>query len=829
MSNIVWLVLSWLIIAIGCYYVVFVLGRQSNTTTTVEEDDERKKKEIQKNLQTPNGNSHIGSSGGSSNNGIKNYVGVGGTDATQLINAIISWIHNYSGIRFATLQNELITAFDDASKRLLHDEKFDLRFEKNELEAGQFEAPEISNFVLTDGPPNQLAAHAQVVMKRATLKLLVSKQKNDRYLVNSYEALLSNIHAEVDIRLAQIADHPHLVICFCEAPKSEIILYDTQLGRISGPEANQIHDLVNKSIGASIVNLKLNSLLDPEGGLNYQTDATVNDAVKRLYRSTENAARQSVKNTPAAKLLRVNVVRAYDLKIHDQKETPFVVVEMDEPLQRHITSLGQTSSPNWDETFEFDLSKGSDEILFEVYNPAKQHSTSEENTFLGLAIVGVNELSQTHNPVQYLKLQSRPYQNDVVHGTLLVQFDFSSDPRAAQIGSNSSHIQFNQPDGSHLSQTVTESVRPLTGALGNLHDNYNFEPITTKTTTITVKGVQKTEQPNNGISSKLDAFTGYDIHDDSYANAHLEGIGAIVGNSNMVTTTVTEMNQQRRQHSEDPPSQQTIITRNSTSQGPGSPGHRVNHLGQSYSVEPASPQRFMDATNSPNYNQKSQHFNFDQTEQAYTTRPLANRRSDSEKRKRNRSFFGDLKDRLSRKRASYTRSKSADPAGAQTFHEASESCPPSRDQSREPYNGEFDDHARFAGDDSKCTLVLELQRSGEPKYFLIPPSIAREPAATGILKKGKKLHLCKDHTFVAVKSTGGIVCNACNGKIASGFNKQAYQCRACRLVCHKSCHTHIQTNCHQNNSLKLSLAKDVDWAHYLSHSRIGEYISAENL
>ena len=67
-----------------------------------------------------------------------------------------------------------------------------------------------------------------------------------------------------------------------------------------------------------------------------------------------------------------------------------------------------------------DLSQGSDEILFEIYNPATGGG-SADNTFVGLAIVGINELVKTNNPTQYLKLQSRPYHNDNVNGTLLVQ------------------------------------------------------------------------------------------------------------------------------------------------------------------------------------------------------------------------------------------------------------------------------------------------------------------------------------------------------------------------------------------------------------------------
>lgn len=68
-----------------------------------------------------------------------------------------------------------------------------------------------------------------------------------------------------------------------------------------------------------------------------------------------------------------------------------------------------------------DLSSGSDEILFEIYNPSFGGGSNAENTFLGLAIVGINELVKTNNPTQYLKLQGRPYHNDNVNGTLMVE------------------------------------------------------------------------------------------------------------------------------------------------------------------------------------------------------------------------------------------------------------------------------------------------------------------------------------------------------------------------------------------------------------------------
>jgi hypothetical protein len=335
----------------------------------------------------------------------------------------------------------------------------------------------------------------------------------------------------------------------------------------------------------------------------------------------------------------------------------------------------------------------------------------------------------------------------------------------------------------------------------------HLEAIPTKTTTVTVKGVQRTDDGPH--ASLYDSFMNYDPHD--------------------------SIEPERRQPSEEH-SQSTIINRQTSVRTNQSSQQQFQQLQQQLNQQqqqqlhhqPGTPLSKEPPLNTPD--SKSQTFTYDHNElPPYMNRPLANSRSGSEKRKRERSFFGDLKDRLNKKRRSYGRSKSADPATSQNLIET-ESYPPSRDQSQGPYYGkEYDDHARYAGDDSKCTLVLELQRSGETKYILIPPTIAREPAAASILKKGKKLHLCQNHTFVAVKSSCGISCNACNQKIASGFNKQAYQCRACRMVCHKACHTLIQAPCINKNPMQLASAKDIDWAHYLRHSQLGEYISAENL
>lgn len=49
------------------------------------------------------------------------------------------------------------------------------------------------------------SGRAHIFIKRATLKLLTSKRKNDKFIVNNYEALLTNINANVSFLIKKIS------------------------------------------------------------------------------------------------------------------------------------------------------------------------------------------------------------------------------------------------------------------------------------------------------------------------------------------------------------------------------------------------------------------------------------------------------------------------------------------------------------------------------------------------------------------------------------------------------------------------------------------------
>ncbi|KAJ1354717.1 hypothetical protein KIN20_011726 [Parelaphostrongylus tenuis] len=215
------------------------------------------------------------------------------------------------------------------------------------------------------------------------------------------------------------------------------------------------------------------------------------------------------------------------------------------------------------------------------------------------------------------------------------------------------------------------------------------------------------------------------------------------------------------------------------------------------------------------------------------------KKTEQEREKRERSFFGELRDRISGRRRSQTkRSKSVDVHEADI--EEAVSLPPSRDASRTRVSGkgpryhESQSVGGKSGESSSSlykhsTLVLELEHDKEQKYFLIPPSMIAEPATIKLMRQGRKLHIYNEHTFVAVKIRGGINCHVCQQRIKSSFTKQAYQCRDCKLVCHKSCHYKTDALCSQSTVSKLQIAKDVDWAHFLNHYQLEEFISIDGV
>ncbi|XP_055704944.1 uncharacterized protein LOC129802840 isoform X15 [Phlebotomus papatasi] len=413
---------------------------------------------------------------------------------------------------------------------------------------------------------------------------------------------------------------------------------------------------------------------------------------------------------------------------------PFCVVEMDEPPQKNQTGVRQGANPFWDEHFLFDLSPQSAEILFEVYDRATTNAEGQSK-FLGLGLVGIDELSVGPASSQILTLQPRPYESEAVSGAITVEFVFI--------------------DGAE----IPAGRRPY--KLKNALKIDTHSPSFNDTSN---------QNGNNGdiVDTAIKALEGGALHNNGHPNK-----------STLIIHSV-----QRRQ-----PIRPLF-----------KPGEPISH---------SSP----NATNGFNGNQRDG--NGIQTPTTPSD-PLLPLEDDRGRTKKKRDFFGTLKRRLGR---SKSRAKSVDrdmiPIDAENPRGEIRSISADRGASVVNNNSTLSsaESSAISGISSTSTktyvheastLVLETIENGVKRHFLVPLSIAQRPRWR---RKGTKLHIYNDHTFVAKHLSGGLLCDVCNRSIPRRPGKQGYECRDCQTKCHKQCHVRTPQACTNPTVLSMELSK----------------------
>ncbi|XP_044017304.1 uncharacterized protein LOC122858454 isoform X4 [Aphidius gifuensis] len=434
--------------------------------------------------------------------------------------------------------------------------------------------------------------------------------------------------------------------------------------------------------------------------------------------------------------LLVKVVRANDLGGEQGCSMPLCVVELDEPPQKHQTAIKkETSNPVWDEAFLFDVTHNTSEVLIEIYDNANKNQR-----FLGLGIVGVEELLANPSQRQIIPLQARPYEADEVTGTLTVEFLFIEGAEVPQIG--------NKPF------KVKETIKPMssptrtyspTNQLSNNSLNYN-------------NGNSTLILYDSSVQSTGDYLTNGSTIDSPYRTGQING--------NKGTLIV---------HSQQRQIERQIL--------------KVT-LSEDGSWQELSPQH---ANQDSSINSGPE-----------STPNSSNSEERGRTRRKRRDFFGTIKKRLSR---SKTRSRSAGPNDDPNHEDANSRSisadragsgllvPGREEQSR---RSSLSEASAISGTSTRTyineasTLVLETLENGIKKHYLVPLSLAQKSKWR---KKGTKLHVFNDHTFIAKHMTGGTVCEVCKRTLARRLGKQGYECRDCLLKCHKHCHVKVDTMC----------------------------------
>ncbi|XP_050530670.1 uncharacterized protein LOC126899654 [Daktulosphaira vitifoliae] len=254
------------------------------------------------------------------------------------------------------------------------------------------------------------------------MQLKAMRQKGDKVDVSHYRVNVNKLQA----RMTVICDTPRkkAEIKFDGWPKVKIIL--AQVGTIKSNTLDEVQlqdvimDIVTGAIRCTNLSLDMYQWTDcptfkktPEIPISSPLDS---------YDDRTTVSRSTC--SQGEKRLMVKVIKAVGIGLKQVCYEPYCVIEVDDPFQKKQTGAKKnTSSPQWNENFIFTLNKRTEEILFEIYDC----NSNGEVQFMGLAIVSVEELLVNPCQRQVLSLQSRPYQNDSVSGTLTLEFIFLED------------------------------------------------------------------------------------------------------------------------------------------------------------------------------------------------------------------------------------------------------------------------------------------------------------------------------------------------------------------------------------------------------------------
>nr|XP_032293076.1 uncharacterized protein LOC6635370 isoform X23 [Drosophila virilis] len=408
--------------------------------------------------------------------------------------------------------------------------------------------------------------------------------------------------------------------------------------------------------------------------------------------------------------LLVKIVKGEGLR--DAHE-PYVVIEMDEPAQKNQTGTQRGSKPYWDEHFLFELSPQSAEILFEVYDHPV--IASDPPKFLGLGLVGIDELAVGPASTQLLQLQPRPYETQPVSGAITVDFVF---------------IEGAEIPASARPNRLKEALRLSTPAIN--------------------------EHIRNGADLA-----------DAAVRALQDGTlsGTSGGQPNKSTLII---------HS---------VQRNSSNPN-------AFKFGQP------------NAASSPNGSGYTQHNNYSLNGTSNLAGP-ANGSGNSNSLPRNggSSAYAGLQQPSGQELDGRGRSKKRPRMGIGSSI---------TDHSRRSSISESSAISGFSSASNKTyvheasTLVLETVENGIKRHFIVPLAIAQRPRWR---RKGTKLHIYNDHTFIAKHLSGsGLQCSICMKSIPRRPGKQGYECRDCQLICHKQCHIRAPQACPNPTVLSMELA-----------------------
>nr|XP_036669763.1 uncharacterized protein LOC108017735 isoform X5 [Drosophila suzukii] len=476
--------------------------------------------------------------------------------------------------------------------------------------------------------------------------------------------------------------------------------------------------------------------------------------------------------------LLVKIVKGEGIR---EAQNPYVVIEMDEPAQKNQTGTQRGTKPFWDEHFLFELSPQSAEILFEVYDHPV--IASDPPKFLGLGLVGIDELAVGPASTQLLQLQPRPYETQPVSGAITVDFVFiegAEIPVGVRPQRLKEALRLSTPainehirNGADLADAAVRALQD-----GALSGGSGVQP---SKSTLIIHSVQRNSSSPNAFKVEVNK------------EGQIE-----------VTETATELDQAVAQAFERAANEakSELELEQAKEEKASQLGETLNDSGNGTVNEESTAELGQpNAASSPNGS--GYHNNYSLNGNGNT----------------NGAGSGGYNS-LPRNGGAQ---QLAQHSGLIEGHDVVDDRGRSKKRPRMGIGHSITDHSRrssisessaisgFSSASNKTyvheasTLVLETIENGVKRHFIVPLAIAQRPRWR---RKGTKLHIYNDHTFIAKHLSGsGLQCSICMKSIPRRPGKQGYECRDCQLICHKQCHIRAPQACPNPTVLSMELTK----------------------
>ncbi|CAH1796739.1 unnamed protein product [Owenia fusiformis] len=388
-------------------------------------------------------------------------------ESCQWVNSAVNWLY----LHYTTTPDFLqawLNALNEASRQ--HGENVQVKFDC--IQPGSL-PPKVTNVHTDVGPSDTLNIRAKIETKELSFMVGVLHQIMDTISVTNCSVSIEKLNAEVKTVASMENDNVSLAVSLHGAPEMKLRIkphsqnYDLNISRVETAIIKAIHSAV------TILNVSKGTMgsfygSPPTSPNSPASMMTPNFPVNEVIQKTDDLHLHSanIAKVPGNRRLLVKIIKANGLRQADYGSTdPYVVIELDEPLQKHTTSVVKsTVNPFWDEHFLFDLGDNTSEVMFEVYDREKPPGED----FLGCNIVHMEELRRNPSSRQIIPLLPRPDKTEVVSGSITIEFLFLEPAEAAlyqneDLSSPRRQVETARhvtPSGTVITTTTTTTERP---------------------------------------------------------------------------------------------------------------------------------------------------------------------------------------------------------------------------------------------------------------------------------------------------------------------------------------------------------------------------------